>query len=246
MDNVQADASLQVEAPVVDSNTQVSNDDAVKAEGQSQASAEKMIPQSQVGKIAAREAREAVAKREAQLRSEYEQRIAQLSQQQNANPNQAATNVGGIPQQSPDEIRRVINDMAIQHQANLMDSTWKSAMKAEMERDPNFADAYDELGIEEHPELIIWMAGMDNKADVVRELANNPSKYFNLLIAKSASPKMAQKELAKLSASIKANEDAKKQAKAPAPLSQLKPSNIGGDDGNLSVSDFRNQPWLRG
>ena len=247
MDNVQAiDGGLQnqgtIEAPV----TQTQSESATQAESPKQAQAERMFTQAQAQSIAAKEARAAAERAEARVRAEYESRQPQQTQQQ-AQPQ----NVGGIQQQSPEDIQRMIRqeayNMSREHQAQQIEQNWKSAMDAEKLADPEFADLYDAIGIEAQPGLIIAMAGMDNKAQVVKDLAKNPSKYANILtLANGGSPKLAQLELNKLSASIKTNMDAKKTPKVDAPLSQIRSSNIGGDDGNMSVTDLRNQPWLRG
>ncbi len=246
MDNEQAiDGGLQnqgsIDAPV----TQTQSESIKAAESPRQTQAEKMFTQSQVQSIAAKEARTAAERAEAKVRSEYESRTTQQPQQ--AQPQ----NVGGIQQTSPEEIQRMIRQeaykMSHEHQVTQIADNWKNAMEAEKISDPEFADLYDAIGIEAQPGLIIAMAGMDNKAQVVKDLAKNPSKYANILtLANGGSPKLAQLELNKLSASIRTNEEAKKQPKVDAPLSQIRASNIGGDDGNLSVTDYRNQPWLRG
>jgi hypothetical protein len=209
--------------------------------------AEKMFTQSQLQAIAAKESRKAAENTEARIRAEYESR---MQQPQHSQPQ----SLGGIQQTSPEEIQRLIRqeafNMSREHQAKTIEQNWLSAMDAEKIADPEFADLYDAIGIEQQPGLVIAMAGMDNKAQVVKDLAKNPSKYANILtLANGGSPKLAQLELNKLSASIKANQEAMKQPKVDAPLSQIRASNIGGDDGNysnMSTSDFRSQPWLRG
>lgn len=243
MDNDQATDGLQnqeaVEQPV---QTQSEN---VATENKP---VEKMFTQSQLQAIAAKEARKAEEKAEARLRAEYESKYAQSPQQVQSQ------SLGGIQQTSPEEIQRMIRqeafNMSREHQAKQIEQNWLDAMDAEKSADPEFADLYDAIGIEQQPGLILAMAGMENKAQVVKDLAKNPSKYANILmLANGAAPKLAQMELNKLSASIKANEDAKKQPKVDAPLSHIKSSNIGGDDGNysnMSTSDFRSQSWLRG
>lgn len=207
-----------------------------------QAPTEKMFPQSHVQAIAAKEARKAEERAEARVRAEYESR-AQA-------PDHTQT-MGGMPQMSPDQLQRAIRqeafNMSQEHQAKQIEQGWLSAMEAEKAADPEFADLYEAIGIEQQPGLIIAMAGMENKAQVVKDLAKNPSKYANILtLANGGSPRLAQTELNKLSASIKANQEALKQPKVDAPLSQIRASNIGGDDGNLSTSDYRSQDWLRG
>lgn len=244
MDNEQViDSGLESQAPV---EAPVSAQSDSPAESPKLAPAEKTFTQSQTSAIAAKEARKAEERAEARVRAEYESRIAQSSQQQ-AQPQ----NVGGIPQVSPDQIKALIREeafnMSRKHQADQIEENWLSAMEAEKIADPEFGDLYDAIGIEQQPGLILAMAGMDNKAQVVKDLAKNPSKYANILtLANGGSPKLAQHELNKLSASIKANETAKKQPKVDAPLSQIRASNIGGDDGNMSVKDYQAQDWLRG
>jgi hypothetical protein len=246
MDNDQSiDAGLQNQAPI-EQPVHTQSDNAAPAESPKQAQAEKMFTQSQLQAIAAKEARKAEERAEARLRSEYESRLAQQTQQQ-SQPH----NVGGIQQQSQEDIQRMIRqeafNMSREHQAKQIEESWLSAMDAEKAADPEFADLYDAIGIEQQPGLILAMVGMENKAQVVKDLAKNPSKYANILtLANGGSPKLAQMELNKLSASIKANEEAKKQPKVDAPLSQIRASNIGGDDSNMTTTDFRAQAWLRG
>jgi hypothetical protein len=208
---------------------------------------EKMFTQSQLQAIAAKESRKAEEKAEARVRAEYESRMTQPQQTQ-------SQSMGGIQQTSQEEIQRMIRqeayNMSRQHQANEIEQNWLSAMEAEKIADPEFADLYDAIGIEQQPGLVLAMSGMENKAQVVKDLAKNPSKYANILtLANGGSPKLAMMELNKLSSSIKTNEEARKQPKVDAPLSQIRASNIGGDDGNystMSTTDFRSQSWLRG
>jgi hypothetical protein len=244
MDNEQSIDSVQNQAPVEQQPVQ---SESVTAESPKQAQAEKMFTQSQLQAIAAKESRKAEEKAEARVRAEYESRMAQVQQTQ-------PQSMGGIQQASQEDIQRMIRqeayNMSREHQANEIEKNWLSAMEAEKIADPEFADLYDAIGIEQQPGLVLAMSGMENKAQVVKDLAKNPSKYANILtLANGGSPKLALMELNKLSASIKANEDAKKQPKVDAPLSQIRASNIGGDDGSystMSTTDFRSQSWLRG
>jgi len=245
MENDQTiDAGVQSQA-TIEQPVQAQSESSVQTESKPQ---EKMFTQSQLQAIAAKEARKAEEKAEARLRAEYESKYAQSPQQQQSQ------SIGGIQQTSPEEIQRLIRqeayNMSREHQAKQIEQDWLSAMEAEKTADPEFADLYDAIGIEQQPGLILAMMGMENKAQVVKDLAKNPSKYANILmLANGAAPKLAERELKKLSDSIKANTEAQKQPKVDAPLSHIRPSNIGGDDGNysnMSTSDFRNQPWLRG
>lgn len=245
MDNEQSvDTGLQNQVPV--EQPVQTQSESVTTESPKQAPVEKMFTQSQVQAIAAKEKRVAEERAEARIRSEYESRMTQSATQQ-----PQTQSIGGIQQTSPEEIQRMIRqeafNMSREHRAKEIEQNWYSAMDAEKIADPEFADLYDAIGIEQQTGLVIAMAGMENKAQVVKDLAKNPSKYANILtLANGGSPKLAQMELNKLSASIKANQDAIKQPKVDAPLSQIRASNIGGDDGNMSTTDFRAQSWLRG
>lgn len=243
MDNDQVTNGLETQVPV---ETPVSTQsDVTPAESQQPAAeAEKVFTQKELNAVAAKESRKAAERAEARVRQEYESRLAQQTQQ----PQQ---NIGGIPQSSTEDLQRMIRQeafrMSQEHQAKMIENDWISSMNAEKDADPEFSNLYDAINIEAQPNLVLAMAGMENKAHVVKDLAKNPSKYANILaLANGGSFGLAQLELNKLSASIKANETAKKQPKVDAPLSQIRASNIGGDDGNLSVTDYKNQDWLRG
>ena len=159
--------------------------------------------------------------------------------------------MGGIPQFSPEQMEQHImaaaHRMSAKMTADKMAADFESKIKAEIESDPDFGDVYDSLNIAQHPELVIWMNGMDNSAKVVKDLANNPAKFANILmLAKNGMGTLAQKELAKLSDSIKVNQEAQAQPKVKEPLDQLSPSSIGTGNGEMSVSDFMKMDWLRG
>lgn len=206
---------------------------------------EKMIPQSQVNKIAAREAKQAAERTRNEMQADFErQRVNQDVQTQ---PSQ----MGGMPQFSPEQMEQHImaaaHRMSAKMTADKMAADFESKIKAEIESDPDFGDVYDSLNIAQHPELVIWMNGMDNSAKVVKDLANNPAKFANILmLAKNGLGTLAQKELGKLSDSIKVNQEAQAQPKVKEPLDQLSPSSIGTGSGEMSVSDFMKMDWLRG
>lgn len=241
MENEQSiDAGLENQEPI--ENVTQSQSEVTPAESPKEIQAEKTFSQAQVQAIAAKESRKAEERAEARIRAELAPRQTSESR---------APNLGGVQQMSDEElqkrIRQEAHNMSREYQSRQIESDWLQSMDAEKNSDPEFAELYDAIGIEAQPHLIIAMAGMENKAKIVKDLAKNPSKYANILtLANGGSPKLAQIELNKLSASIKSNEEAKKQPKVDAPLSQVRTSNIGGDDGKLSVTDLRAQSWLRG
>jgi hypothetical protein len=245
MDNDQVSNGLETQVPIETPPVSSQSESAAPAESPKEAPAEKMFTQTELNAIAAKESRKATERAEAKVRAEYESRLARETQPE---PQQS---IGGVPQQSTEDIQRLIRQeafrMSREHQAKMIEDDWVGSMNAEKDADPEFSNLYDAINIEAQPNIVLAMAGMQNKAHVVKDLAKNPSKYANILaLANGGSFGLAQLELNKLSASIKANTDAKQQPKVDAPLSQIKSSNIGGDGGNLSVTDYAKQDWLRG
>ena len=248
MEEVQVTESVQ-EAPTEIQGESVENVEAPvdqAVEKPTEVIQEKMIPQSQVNKIAAREARQTAEKVRREMQAEFDKQ----SIQQHAS-DQPASSMGGMPQMTDEQLQERIfaaaQKMSTQMTANKMAQDFESKIKAEIEADPDFGDLYDALNIEAHPELVIWMNGMDNSAKVVKDLATNPTKFANILmLAKSGMGTLAQRELTKLSDSIKTNLTAQAQPKVKEPLDQLSPSSVGIDNGEMSVGDYMKQDWLRG
>lgn len=93
----------------------------------------------------------------------------------------------------------------------------------------------------------VQLANMvDNTAEVMYELAKNPSKIGQLQslididVRAGRHPKLALAEMKRLSQSIKDNTAGSKFQSPNEPLSQLRPSNAGtGNQGALSVSDYK-------
>lgn len=93
----------------------------------------------------------------------------------------------------------------------------------------------------------VQLANMvDNTADVMYELAKNPSKIgalqnlIDIDMRAGRQPKLALAEMKRLSDSIKENAKGSKFQSPNEPLSQLRPSNAGtGNQGALTVKDYK-------
>lgn len=245
MDEVQVTEIVQEVPTEIQSESVVETPVEHTAEKPAEVVQEKMIPASQASKIAARESKQAAEKVRREMQAEFDKRQVQ---EQIEKP---ALSMGGMPQMTDEQLQERIfaaaQKMSTQMTANKMAQDFESKIKAEIEADPDFGDLYDALNIEAHPELVIWMNGMDNSAKVVKDLATNPTKFANILmLAKSGMGALAQRELIKLSDSIKTNLTAQAQPKVKEPLDQLSPSSVGIDNGEMSVGDYMKQDWLRG
>lgn len=231
----------QDQAPIVDQQSS-SGTDALAAKPETPAApVEKMIPQSQVNKIASREAHQAAERAKREAYAEFDRR--QQSQQPDSQ-HQQPSSLGGIQQHDPEQIRQLIREEAYklsnQAMADKIARNFESKMDVARSKYADFDEKFSALNIEQHPELVLMTQDLDNVADVMYDIASNPEKVAQvMMLARSDFPQLARQKLHSLAASIAANEAAKKIPDAPEPLGQVKPSNIGADNGDMSVSDFR-------
>lgn len=97
------------------------------------------------------------------------------------------------------------------------------------------------------PQLSLLAGQMENTAEIMYELANNPSKLAQLNMLVERSPALARKEMSKLAESIVQNQQAlASNVTASPPLSRPKSSTVGADSGKMTLKDLKNEPWLRG
>ena len=79
----------------------------------------------------------------------------------------------------------------------------------------------------------------DNGADVLYDIAKNPSKFITVINLANANPNLAIREIQRLSQSIKDNDNVSKAKTANPPLSQISPSPTGSDTGTLTIKDYK-------
>jgi hypothetical protein len=107
----------------------------------------------------------------------------------------------------------------------------------------DFEEVTSDFSPAAYPQITIMASQYDNLPDIMYELTKNPRKLVDLHVLAMTHPALAKKEMAKLSNSIKQNEQALvNNQKSPAPMSRLKPSRVAGQDtGKLSIKDLRKQ-----
>lgn len=157
--------------------------------------------------------------------------------------------LGGMQQMSPADIERMIAEKAPQVLQNHVNelrtrelvNSFTSKMQAAETKYPGLSDKLNDLDYSSMAPVVELANRMENTADIMHELVNHPMKMGNILTLMYTQPKLAERAMGELSASIKQNEQAKaEEAQARDPMSQLKPSmNAGLDNGNMSVSDIR-------
>lgn len=227
---------------------------------------EKMLPASRVNEIVRKEKHKVERKMQEQLDA-AQQQIAQLqANQQQAPQAQQQAQMGGMGGQqqgmSPEQIQAQVMQ-AIQAE---MQKKQQEEQKAQLAREVEQVasqyyakmaqgkDAFDDFEAvtadfdpAAFPELVYLANESDDTAGIIYELRKNPNKLATLDALVQRSPQMARAEMVKLANSIKANKEAVATTKQPSdPLSRLKPSQAGADNGApKSVRDFRNASWLK-
>jgi len=195
----------------------------------------------------------AVVKREQQKAFERGRKLAmeelQRQQAQNMPQAQQAQNLGGMQQMSEDDIRRliaeqtpqVLQEHAQQFKINQTVDSFVNKMKAAEERYPGLESKLNELDFQHLAPVIQSANELENTADIMQELLENPMKMGNLVMLMHTQPKLAQKAMFDLSNSIKTNQQALQEKElARDPLSQINPkSKAGIDNSTMTVSDFR-------
>ncbi len=110
---------------------------------------------------------------------------------------------------------------------------------------PDFEETIANLEVHKFPEVVQLANGFDNTADIMYELGKNPSKAVILKQLAQLNPKMGALEIQRISDSIKQNQTAKQGPSVHPPLSQLAPSVTRTDNGPMTVSELRQQSYLR-
>lgn len=204
-----------------------------------------------VSKIVERERRKAFEKGKQEGRMELQQQAQQAQPEQQAPQmqQQGQVGLGGMQQFSPADLQKMLAEhipQALQeHVANLKNeqvvNSFVSKMQAAEQKYPGLEEKLNDLDYRTLAPIVTMANDMENTADIMKELVDNPMKMGTLLTLMQNQPRMAQKAMADLSNSIKQNQDALAQEKqAQDPMSQLKPSTSAGmDNGAMSVSDYR-------
>lgn len=179
----------------------------------------------------------------------------QAQQQQQQQPMEQGGSLGGMSQMSQEDIQRMIQEEAtratqahIQSQlAELkqqqMVNSFVQKMQVAEQQYPGLEQELNQLNYSD-PRIHAFIGmvnDFENTGEIMKEVLDNPYKLSQILSDIQDQPYLAQKNLQKLSASIKQNQQAKvEEAQARDPYSQLKPSTSAGmDNGNMSVADFR-------
>lgn len=206
---------------------------------------EKVLKQSEVDELVFRLKQEAYQKglRDAKQTSPESMKIGDSTQ--------LGGGMGGMPQITEDQVRQMISDEA--HKQNQLASAqqmlgnFAQQMGTGKSKYSDFDETVGHLGdLRSIPQVIELATGTGIAGDVMYELGKNPGKVASLTTLAYINPQLAKLEMKKLADSIKTNEQASDAPTANEPLSQVKPSTVGKDNGSNAVRDLRRKSWARG
>lgn len=221
-----------------------SNPDASADTGSNQ---EEMLPKSRVEEL--------VKKAKLKGRDSMQSELDALKAENAALKNNAGS-MGGMPVPvDPEAIKQqILGDLKKQFQeaserraqedmdkeAKKIAETYHARMSSGKEAFEDFDTVMADFNPAAFPNLVYLASQVDNTPAVMYELMKNPSKWATVAVLSERDPQAAQNMISKMSASIKANEQAKAQEKEVAPpLGRLSSSPTGQDNGQKEVRDFK-------
>lgn len=208
---------------------------------------EKMLPQSRVEELV----------RKAKLRGrESMQEQLEALKRENEELKTNPAGIGGMPVPvDVDALRKQIQQDLIselqardekvqqeqlQQEAVRLAQEYHGKMQGGKELFEDFDEVIADFNPQAFPEVVLLASQADNTAAIMYELAKNPQKIADIAFYAERDPRYAQSMINKLSASIKANEQAKAQEKSVnAPLSRMQSSPTGQDSGDPGIRDFK-------
>lgn len=239
----------------MDENAQALAVDANGGDNMSGAQAqERMIPQSEVNKLIQGAKQNAAMRARQEFEAEQAQRAQQQSLQSMSPPQgQNASKQDGADamyQQFMERFNQELQQRQVEQELEVMKSNYANRLEQGRSSYGDFNDVMKDFEPADFPQLTYLVSGLDNGGHILYELAKTPSKLVYLNTLAKESPRMARSELAKLSQSIAANQQAMAESQGSegiaAPLDQLQPSRVSGSNGKMSIRDLQAQPWLKG
>lgn len=211
-------------------------------------SAEKMLPVSRVEELV----KKAKLKGRDSMQAELDALKAENAQLKNGGSMggmavAAPVDQESIKQQVLNELREQMHKASekraqeeLENEANRVADAYKAKMSTGKDAYEDFDTVMADFNPAAFPNLVYLANQVDNTPAVMYELMKNPSKWATLAVLSERDPNAAQNMISKISASIKANEQAKVDEKnVPAPLGRMSSSITGQDNGAKTVRDFK-------
>lgn len=156
----------------------------------------------------------------------------------------------GVQSYTPEQIQKMVDEgiqknareHAFQSFINDFDAKLANGQKDYEDFDTVVQPVLEDLVKSNGIDFLNHVHGVDNTADVMYELGKNTKALAELSWLASKFPSKAAAEIKALSTRLKENKTASKNPPVPPPISQIRPSNAGTDNGKLS-SDWNTSDW---
>jgi hypothetical protein len=212
---------------------------------------EKVFKQSDVNGIVAREKARAIEeyRRQQHEQPQYlQQKYGDSFPDRNVNHAQNPSNPDDRIRQLAAEEAQRLRDEWVQDARNRSEAeqaqrtvqNFWNKMASGKEKYQDFDTVISNVEVASFPNVVQLLANhVENAHDLMHYFGNDPVKMDQLENLANRSPKAAFMQLQKLSQSIKDNDAASKIKLPNEPLSQMRPSNTGTDNGVMGVKDYR-------
>jgi hypothetical protein len=212
-----------------------------------QNSGEKMLAQSEVNTLVGRTRAEAQERGRKQAEAEYQQKLAEV-QKSNYPGEKPEIDADMMYQQVQERFNQEMQQRSLENEMRQVADNYSTKMSQGADKYEDFGDVMKDFDPAAFPQLVYLVANMDNASDIMYELSKNGSKLASVDHLSKISPAQAKKELARIGQSITANREAMEESQqqgTDAPLDRMQSSRISGNNGQMSIRDYRNQPWLK-
>ena len=205
---------------------------------------EKMLPQSEVNRLVGSAKHEAAERARREVESRYQ--------------SQAQQSMGGIPQLSEDQIRKMVSEAADKkaqemsnlqmqeyhkQQANAFAQDFAKKMESAKSRYDNFDKTFEGVDLGKYADIAVMASQFgDSTGDIMHELFANPTKLSNMVALSQRDQTLAMRAMQQIKDSIDQNSRASSFKSPKQPLSHIQPSNAGmgnGDLNNMSVGQLK-------
>jgi len=219
-----------------------------QAESVNAPATEKMLPQSKVTELVANARLVAEQKARQEMEAKFSQEREQMMQQRSmGGMAQPAQNQGFSQEDAAKLVEAEIakrDQLLMQQQQRAQVEELANQYTEKMAYGENAYDDFKEVTGKfnpvKFPQVTLAAATLDNTADVIYDIMQNPTKLTHLQQLFQMDENLAFDEMKRLSASIKRNsEAAESNVRSPNPLSKPKPSIAGADSGRKTIADWK-------
>ena len=146
-----------------------------------------------------------------------------------------------IRQMIAEETPKILQNEVKQRQTEQLIGAFSNKIQAANAKYPDLEQKIMSFDLNHGAGVLALANDMDNTADIMAELTDNPEKWVQIQDMLKSQPRKAMEKMVALSTSIKQNQDAAASNKtANQPFNQVTPSQKASvDNGPMSVSDFR-------